>query len=47
MTTNPTAEKAKIAVKISEDMKAAMKAGEKEKLNAIRMLHAAIRKKRN
>ena len=36
---------ATIKERISEDMKAAMKSGEKEKLGAIRMLHAAIRKK--
>lgn len=34
-----------IKERISEDMKAAMKSGEKDKLAAIRMLHAAIRKK--
>lgn len=36
---------ATIKERISEDMKAAMKSGEKDKLAAIRMLHAAIRKK--
>ena len=34
-----------IKERISGDMKAAMKSGEKDKLGAIRMLHAAIRKK--
>lgn len=34
-----------IKERISEDMKAAMKSGEKDRLAAIRMLHAAIRKK--
>lgn len=34
-----------IKERISEDMKAAMKSGDKNRLNAIRMLHAAIRKK--
>ena len=36
---------ATIKERISEDMKSAMKAGEKDKLSAIRMLHAAVRKK--
>lgn len=36
---------ATIKERISEDMKAAMKSGEKAKLAAIRNLHAAIRKK--
>src|SRR5438105_1085517 len=31
--------------RIAEDMKAAMKSGDKAKLGAVRMLHAAIRKK--
>ncbi len=31
--------------RISEDMKAAMKSGDKDRLSAIRMLHAAVRKK--
>lgn len=34
-----------IKERISEDMKAAMKSGDKAKLAAVRMLHAAIRKK--
>lgn len=34
-----------IKERISEDMKNAMKSGEKEKLAAIRMLHAAVRKR--
>jgi uncharacterized protein YqeY len=34
-----------IKERISGDMKDAMKSGEKAKLNAIRMLHAAVRKK--
>lgn len=34
-----------IKERISEDMKGAMKSGDKAKLNAVRMLHAAIRKK--
>ena len=36
---------ATIKERISEDMKAAMKSGDKAKLNAVRMLHAAVRKK--
>jgi uncharacterized protein YqeY len=36
---------ASIKERISEDMKAAMKSGDKAKLGAVRMLHAAIRKK--
>lgn len=36
---------ATIKERISEEMKAAMKSGDKEKLAAIRNLHAAIRKK--
>lgn len=36
---------ATIKERISEDMKAAMKSGDKLKLNAVRMLHAAVRKK--
>ena len=36
---------ATIKERISEDMKAAMKSGDKEKLAAIRNLHAAVRKK--
>lgn len=36
---------ATIKERISEDMKAAMKSGDKEKLNAVRMLHAAVRKR--
>ncbi|MEW6057983.1 MAG: GatB/YqeY domain-containing protein [Bdellovibrionota bacterium] len=36
---------ATIKERISEDMKAAMKSGEKARLGAIRMLHSAIRKK--
>ncbi|MGE4232357.1 MAG: GatB/YqeY domain-containing protein [Bacteriovoracia bacterium] len=34
-----------IKERIAEDMKAAMKSGDKDSLGAIRMLHAAIRKK--
>ena len=34
-----------IKERISEDMKAAMKSGDKAKLGAVRMLHAAVRKK--
>lgn len=34
-----------IKERISEDMKAAMKAGDKIKLGAVRMLHSSIRKK--
>lgn len=34
-----------IKERISEDMKAAMKSGDKAKLSAVRMLHAAVRKK--
>ncbi|MBI3542926.1 MAG: GatB/YqeY domain-containing protein, partial [Deltaproteobacteria bacterium] len=34
-----------IKERISEDMKAAMKSGDKARLGAIRMLHAAVRKK--
>jgi uncharacterized protein YqeY len=34
-----------IKERISDDMKAAMKSGDKLKLNAVRMLHAAVRKK--
>lgn len=34
-----------IKERISEDMKTAMRSGEKDRLAAIRMLHAAIRKK--
>lgn len=36
---------ATIKEQVAEDMKAAMKSGEKIKLGAVRMLHAAIRKK--
>lgn len=36
---------ATIKEKVAENMKAAMKSGDKEKLQAIRNLHAAIRKK--
>lgn len=36
---------ATIKERISEDMKAAMKSGDKAKLAAVRMLHSAIRKK--
>ncbi len=34
-----------IKERISEDMKAAMRSGDKLKLNAVRMLHSAVRKK--
>jgi uncharacterized protein YqeY len=36
---------ATIKDRIAEDMKAAMKSGDKNRLNAVRMLHAAVRKK--
>lgn len=36
---------ATIKERVAEDMKAAMKSGDKARLGAIRMLHAAIRKK--